>query len=371
MLALGSILSRPRYRSHFAALLVLMILPLAGNVLYVARDVTIADFDPTPFLFAAVLAVYAWLITVNRLFDLSWIARDLVFDELPNAYLIVSHTGRLFGANARAKELFGLDPAERPPLDSLPDLAPLGRGLVRDPGVQAAVQVEMEGRTYEALPQPISRPLGLRDPVMGWVVALTDITERLERQRALEDALQVSAQRAAEMARLNRRIQAEARTDALTGLRNRRSLQEDIAALHDGREETRRFLTVAAIDLDHFKSVNDRFGHAAGDRVLTAFSDRLCASFREEDRVYRLGGEEFIVAAEGLTRAEAADRLDRLRGEALLMPETAQFAGLEVRFSAGLATWPEDHESLEEVFRLADARLYRAKDAGRSCTVKE
>lgn len=368
LLAVGMFMSQARYRSHFAALFVLMVLPMAGNVLYVTRGVTIADFDPTPLLFAGVLVVYAWLITVNRLFDLSWIARDLVFDELPNAYLIVAHNGQVFGANARAKEQFGIDPAEQRELDSLPGFGPLLRSLMRQPEQTDPQLIEIGDRSYEALPRPIYRPMGLQDPVMGWVLALTDVTDRLDRERKLEAALEVSARRAAQMARNNSRMRAEARTDSLTGLRNRRSLQEDISILYAKDLPARRFITVAAIDLDHFKSINDTFGHDAGDIVLAAFAEHLAGSFRARDRIYRLGGEEFIATAEGLAKAEAADRLERLRDTVLRMPECAAFSGLEVRFSAGLATWPDDHPDLDAVFRLADARLYRAKDAGRSQT---
>ncbi|MFP4240219.1 MAG: histidine kinase N-terminal 7TM domain-containing protein [Rhodosalinus sp.] len=371
LLAVGTFVSQAPYRGHFAALFVLMVLPLAGNVLYVTRNVTIAGFDPTPLLFAGVLVVYAWLITVNGLFDLSWIARDLVFDELPNAYLIVAHTGQVFGANARAKEQFGIDPAEQRQLDSVPGFGPLLRSLMRQPERTAVQVIEIGDRSYEALPRPIYRPMGLQDPVMGWVLALTDVTDRLDRERKLEAALEVSARRAAQMALNNSRMRAEARTDSLTGLRNRRSLQEDISILYAKNLPARFFITVASIDLDHFKSINDTFGHDAGDIVLAAFAERLAGSFRARDRIYRLGGEEFIVTAEGLSKAEAADRLEGLRDTVLRMPECAAFDGLEVRFSAGLATWPDDHPDLDAVLRLADARLYRAKDAGRSQTLAD
>jgi diguanylate cyclase (GGDEF)-like protein len=128
---------------------------------------------------------------------------------------------------------------------------------------------------------------------------------------------------------------------------------------------------VAAIDLDHFKSVNDRFGHDAGDTVLVAFANRLRSSFREKDRVYRLGGEEFMVIAEGLSKVEAAARLDALRDSTRTMPEIDGMPELQVRFSAGLARWPEDDPHLENVLRMADDRLYGAKNAGRSQTRSE
>ena len=160
------------------------------------------------------------------------------------------------------------------------------------------------------------------------------------------------------------RIQAE--TDALTGLANRSKSDEgltQLAALADRFSEP---LSVAMLDVDRFKLVNDRHGHAVGDGVLRRLGEHLRRDFRGNDVVGRWGGEEFIVGMYGMTRQNG---VKRLAGTLERFGEE-EFAGsegtLSVTFSAGVAEYPLDGYGLGEVTRAADKALYRAKASGRS-----
>jgi diguanylate cyclase (GGDEF)-like protein len=125
-------------------------------------------------------------------------------------------------------------------------------------------------------------------------------------------------------------------------------------------------LTLAAIDLDHFKSVNDRHGHAAGDAVLRRLGDLLLRSFRGEDVVGRWGGEEFVVAMYGMAREDAVRRMQDLLAafgdETFVSAEGASFTS---GFSAGVAIFGDDGRDLPSLHRTADEALYAAKHAGR------
>jgi len=124
-------------------------------------------------------------------------------------------------------------------------------------------------------------------------------------------------------------------------------------------------LTVAVVDLDHFKSINDRFGHAGGDRVLQEFALVCREAIRAGDILGRWGGEEFLFVMPGASLEVALIALERLRelSMRILIPELGP--GLQVGLSAGLAALEPNVKSLDELIARGDAALYRAKHEGR------
>ena len=156
--------------------------------------------------------------------------------------------------------------------------------------------------------------------------------------------------------------QIEASTDALTGLANRRSASDRIRVLL-GRGDA---LAVAMLDLDHFKRLNDEFGHAAGDEALRRFATVLKGELRDGDVAGRYGGEEFVVAFPGLGRDEAVPILDRLRE--VLKRATLEAGCAPMTVSAGVADTSQATD-LDALLRLADEALLEAKDGGRDRVV--
>jgi len=158
----------------------------------------------------------------------------------------------------------------------------------------------------------------------------------------------------------------DAATDPLTGLLNRRAGVNLLALQWEQAQRGRRALSVAMIDLDRFKRVNDTYGHEAGDRVLTAFAVRLRAALRAGDALLRWGGEEFVAILPGAGAEEAARRLEQvLREGAVTGPD-----GAALTFSAGVAERSrEDAPGPEALVALADRRMYAAKAAGRAMVV--
>ena len=165
--------------------------------------------------------------------------------------------------------------------------------------------------------------------------------------------------------RHRRRFRHLAMTDPLTGLSNRRATREQIdAALSIVGPEPPR-ASFALIDIDHFKQCNDRYGHDAGDLVLTGFARIIERCLRPGDVIGRWGGEEFLLITPGADRAEAERVIDRIRAAA----EQETFAAapdFRLRFSAGIAQLNETDDEIHECIRLADRRLYAAKAQGRN-----
>ncbi len=166
--------------------------------------------------------------------------------------------------------------------------------------------------------------------------------------------------------RLMAKLQRLSRSDGLTGLYNRRTIEE---LVHDeARRAVRNFrpFAVLMIDADHFKSINDRHGHAAGDDALRHLATVLRAQMRDVDRVGRFGGEEFVALLPGTSAAEALSAAERLR-EALLRRGwswNGDACGLTV--SIGVAAWRGPNDTVDELLKRADAALYRAKALGRN-----
>ena len=167
-------------------------------------------------------------------------------------------------------------------------------------------------------------------------------------------------------ARAARRHREEARTDALTGLLNRRALFDAMSerALRPGH-------AIVTFDLDSFKGINDRYGHAAGDEVLRRFAQALRQNLREGDLAARTGGEEFVLVLRDASLQLATTTAERIRAIFASSHVETTKGLLSGTASAGVALAHEIEETFEEVLHRADTSLYRAKDGGRNRVVTE
>lgn len=192
---------------------------------------------------------------------------------------------------------------------------------------------------------------------------LVDERTRDLRQQT-ERLLELGSERERLVAQLREQADAferQAREDGLTGLLNRRGFDEALQQALDARQAP---LTLVLVDLDHFKQVNDRHSHAAGDALLQAVARLLREGLSDATAVARWGGEEFAILLPGLPAAAAAERIDALR-QRMQEPALQRIApNLRLGFSAGVAE-RRPGESAASLLQRADAALYRAKDAGR------
>jgi diguanylate cyclase (GGDEF)-like protein len=232
--------------------------------------------------------------------------------------------------------------------------------LSRNPLWATAVEQEGAGRLQRFHLVRIQRDAR----VIGVIVAF--LAGEVQLRRAEQDFLDSTAKLAALAVQrrvLYDQLSFRARHDQLTGLENRATLFDRLTheiALASG---SGGLLGVVYIDLDAFKSINDTFGHPAGDAVLQEVARRMLAALRRSDTLARLGGDEFAVLLPGLGQRTDAERIASLLVENLSRP--ILFAGQELRVGAsvGISVYPADGEDAESLLRAADALMYREKNA--------
>lgn len=366
----AAVLASGVHRRHYLAFVAVTMVPWLANMSYVLFGWMLFGFDPTPFSFAFTLVAFAWLIVGVRLFDLLPVARHLLLEALLDPVLVVDPQLRVIEANPAALKLAGLHSNWQ------------GRGLRDWPVFGADLQRLLQERSLNELDSlltlaSLSRYFELRvraierithrgNFVLGQMLYLRDVTQRHLSELKLAEALAVSEERLRTISSLHLQLQEQALCDPLTGLYNRRYL-DDFFARELGRAQRQNTpLGLALIDLDHFKWLNDKHGHLVGDDVLKSVAQHLRDSLRSSDAAFRIGGEEFLLILPGADADEARCRLETLCHELATTPLPSRSGAQSVTLSAGVASWPAQGGSLDELLQAADVALYQAKREGRN-----
>ena len=181
-----------------------------------------------------------------------------------------------------------------------------------------------------------------------------------------QEARLVIARNITERLKLDRELSFRAQHDVLTGLPNRQLLEERLEqSLQSCRMEERR-AAVLTIDVDHFKLINDTYGHLVGDECLKEVAARLKSKIRKVDTIARTGGEEFTAVVSGLNKASDAEKVAASLMRVFEAPVELPFGALGVTVSVGVAVYPDDAIDGTTLRRLSDEAMYRAKRAGRN-----
>ncbi|WP_438839665.1 histidine kinase N-terminal 7TM domain-containing diguanylate cyclase [Actinoplanes digitatis] len=316
------------------------IAPTAGNLVTVFLHVDMRGLDLAPVLFLVTGVVWWWTERSGVNSEPVPVKYAQVISALSDAVMVLDPHGRFLDVNpAAAKLLAAVNPAGG---------AVIGRQWLEVAGthfpaaVADAGQTTIYGASGNVYDFRVVKMAAADGSSTGTVVVARDITE-LERLRA--------------------ELTEQAVRDGLTGVYNRRHLttvlEAQAAVAADGHP-----LSVVMIDVDHFKAVNDRYGHAVGDQVLVDLARQLAGSVRECDMVARYGGEEFVVILPGVPAHAAAERADLWRRQCAARAVDTPLGTLHVTFSAGVAQLTAGG-SPEDLLSLADEALYRAKRAGR------
>lgn len=193
-----------------------------------------------------------------------------------------------------------------------------------------------------------------------------DVSERRRHEAKLLRSQQQMQHRLQAITEEKSALQALSIRDPLTGLYNRRYLDEVLPRELARSKRAGNHLAVIMVDLDHFKKVNDQYGHAAGDEVLKAMAGLMIKDVRESDLVCRYGGEEFVAIMPNMSADQALDRIESWRQTAEGMSVVCGDRNVTVTLSAGIAAFPEHADSVDLLLACADEMLYQSKREGRN-----
>ncbi len=234
--------------------------------------------------------------------------------------------------------------------------------------VPKASQLGLQTKTRQRLTfgincSPVMAPDGR---LRGVVVTFDDLTEMEHKNTELERALERLEQSQREITRQNQELHVLATRDPLTGVLNRRSLFDGMATLIRECAEAGEPISVIMVDIDHFKSINGRFGHATGDKVIKLLADILTQGVRAHDLVGRYGGEEFCIVLPGVDEAGAAEVAEKTR-VVVHDGKSAKFtSAIRISASFGVADIGDADLHPGALIDLADKALYDAKESGRN-----
>jgi diguanylate cyclase (GGDEF)-like protein/PAS domain S-box-containing protein len=333
------------YRRQILFLLAFALLPLAINLPYIFAGVSFKGVDLTPIGLAMSGIIVQFGLFKGRIFDLSPISYRSVFLNLSEAVILLDQRLQIVDLNPSAyqetphaaKSLVGrLFPSAFPDYQALITESP-----VQESTRTFATNIHGTPQTKEVKVRLLRSPSGR---TVGWAVIIRDITLEYQQHNELK------------------RI---AYLDELTGAGNRRQLEFTAMNVLSPEAQSHWPIALIYLDLDAFKSINDTYGHEGGDAVLKYVAHGLQTSVRSGDLVVRLGGDEFVVLLFRADRTVAEDTRLRIRSH-LQKPVEWQHHALQVDASIGIACFPKDAQTLQDLLRSADQEMYRQKQASRT-----
>jgi len=344
LILIASSLKRPSiYRNQNLLIVVAASIPMVANVLYVYGVDFAGGFDPTSifFVFSAILVTIA---TRNYFFlRLAPVARDLVFRNINSPVLVVNQLEKVTDVNPAFTDIAKLhvDELIGKPLDHVLEVVFNTKGMfIVEHSYSGRLLSRHGGRHFEISSMPVH---DYRDERLGRLIILTDVTQI---QRALD-----------EISRL-------AHTDLLTQLPNRRALIDWVEGL-PSIDSMFQPVIICMADLDHFKSLNDTYGHHCGDYILKEVGYLLRETIETSDMVARWGGEEFCLVLTGRTWELGEALVEQLRAKIEGHLFVYEGQDLHVTMTFGMVQ-RQPNEELDQAIKRADLMMYDGKRRGRN-----
>lgn len=362
----GYVRSHPSTKRQYSLILAAASVPWMGNMIGELFLPRIA-FDITPLWFGFSAVLFTYSVLRNRFVDIISVARSRLIESMSDGVLVLDMQNRIVDINPEMEHLLNHNPAS---FLGMPASEVLESWLDQTESVLTGEKTRSELR----LPNSPSRYLDVRvtplfdkhQHLKGRLMVFRDITDRKQVEKELRQANDRLQSHLIEIGTLQSKLRAQAIRDPLTNLFNRRYLDETVDRELARAAREHYPVCVIMMDLDHFKRVNDTYGHAAGDQVLKALADTLVSRNRRGDFACRFGGEEFVVVMPNIDIDVAHKRAEdlRVRLNSLNIPYE-QFC-LNTTVSIGIACYPSNGDERESLLRAADRAMYAAKKAGRN-----
>ncbi|BBD63652.1 diguanylate cyclase with PAS/PAC sensor (plasmid) [Nostoc sp. HK-01] len=354
------------YRWQSSMALAGAVLPLLGATLYMF-SLTPAGLNLTPMSFMLTGLFHFVSLFRFRMFDLVPIARETLLERMSDGLMVLDAKNRIIDLNPAAKRLIGVQKQHigqpvAQVLTSWPEIVRLYH-----PHENAKTEILINSETLIYIELLITPLHNQRKQLTGRLLVLRDITQRYQAESQLRQVNQRLQKQVQEIETLQAQLREQAIRDALTGLFNRRYFDEIFPKQLVQATQDSVSVALIMMDIDYFKSINDTFGHQAGDLVLQAFAQMLHDYVDSQEIVCRYGGEEFVIALPGVELEKAFERAEQIR--LAIQATRRKFAGKEIytTVSGGVGVFPDHGKTRDELLQAVDMALYAAKLDGRNC----
>ncbi|MCW2639302.1 MAG: hypothetical protein JWP76_1608 [Dactylosporangium sp.] len=354
------------YRRHFTWPFVGIVPPMFGNAVTLVIMPQGKTLGLTPIFFCVSAGACCWALFRQALPDLVPIAGRQILETISDAVIVIDRAWRVLELNPAAERLLRrLQPQTRDTIVGLHarDVLGIDRALAAESDTEYAM-TGPDGQQFDLN----IRHSPLHDKtknVIGWVLVAHDVTERNRQRHELRVKNGELHQQLLAVERLRAELAELVTRDSLTGLHNRRYLNDAFEREVARAQREDQPLSVVMLDIDHFKQVNDRYGHVVGDEVIAATARRIVTLMQEGETAARYGGEEFLLVLPGCTAERARQRADALRQLCETPSVVVRGETLISTISAGVAEFLSS-DSPAALIEAADQALYVAKTLGRN-----
>jgi diguanylate cyclase (GGDEF)-like protein/PAS domain S-box-containing protein len=352
------------FKKQYLMILLGSVVPIAFSLYTGSRDISFSDLDHAPIAFGISAIVYVYAIYRHRFMDLVPFARSLLIEKMGDGILVLDLQGRIVDINPAMRNFLDADPSTF-----------IGRNISDTLQLwnesTGHLLTGLETRTELRLPHKPSHYLDLRvtplydddQNLSGRLIVFRDVTDRKEVEKDLRHAMDRMQTQLIEIGLLQRQLREQAIRDALTNLFNRRYLEDTLERELARASRELYPLCIVMMDIDHFKNVNDTYGHEAGDIVLKTLADTVTTRSRQGDFVCRYGGEEFVLVMPNIGIEVARERVNSLHRSIASQYIPFGHFNLNITMSMGIALYPKHGDTKELLLRAADRALYTAKNS--------
>ena len=330
-------------RKKLYILILATLIPIATNLIQTARIFPNLHGNLDVFGFSIAGIIIGIVFYMDKLLALQPVAGRQLMRELPDALLVFDKDWKLVEGNPAAQSLFG-EPFQKRIEEHLPFLIQ-NKEIEEHKTLRNSFVLQNKDEVQHF--DVIVSPLLMGPQLMGYQMLLRDVTELIQSMEKLEQL---------------------ATTDPLTGLNNRRFYHLEGERIYDLAQRYQHSICVMTFDIDHFKQINDRYGHHSGDEVLVQVAELIKVTSRKSDIVARFGGDEFFVLLPESTNGYAVALAKRLQARLKENPFEIDGNQVSITFSFGIASCEPGKNnalSLDALMREADLQLYEAKHQGR------
>lgn len=350
------------YRMQSLTLFVAVLAPLLGSINDSKVFMAGFPFPIVPVCFAFMGILIGWNMYRNQMLNIIPVARDTLIESMYDSLIVLDVAGQIIDINPAALQLLGKTAGQiiGKPADQIfsywPDCLERFREKTE---AESEIELDVGGgkRFFDIRISPLQTRLGR---VTGRIIVLRNITNRVLAEKQLQESLE-------NISSLQKQLYNQSIHDSLTGLYNRRYMDEILPREVANATRTQQPISFVMMDIDHFKTINDTYGHAFGDNVLQGLADLFREESRSGDLIFRFGGEEFLAVLTNTNAQCAFHFAERWQQSLQDFHLTCNGNSVGISMSMGIAEFERDGKTIAEVMLAADLALYKAKAAGRNC----